>query len=130
MRSFYKFEFEALKNLDIIHPQLEDFYVGGNYTWSKSDVELNAENTQAQTSKNRPLQGHSPHIFNFQLGYDNAKWGTKATLLYNFVGEQIVSVGILGAPDKYVQPYSELDFIVSQDINDWLSLKLKMKNLI
>jgi outer membrane receptor for ferrienterochelin and colicin len=91
---------------------------------------LNAENTQAQTSKNRPLQGHSPHIFNFQIGYDNAEWGTKATLLYNLVGERIVSVGILGAPDKYAQPYSQLDFIATQDINEWLSLRLKMKNLI
>ncbi len=124
------FELEVLKNLDIIHPMMEDFYVGGNYTWSQSDIVLTSENTQAQTSSNRPLQGHAPHIFNFQIGYDNVAWGTKATLLYNFVAERIVSVGILGAPDKYEQPYSQLDFIATQDINEWLAINLRLKNLI
>jgi hypothetical protein len=51
-------------------------------------------------------------------------------MLYNFVAESIVSVGLLGAPDKYLQPLNQLDFIASQDVNDWLSLQLKMKNLI
>jgi TonB-dependent receptor len=123
-------EIELLKNLDFIHAQMEEFYIGSNYTWSQSTVDLNAKNTEAQTSTNRPLQGHSPHIFNLQFGYDNPDWGTRATLLYNFVAESIVSVGLLGAPDKYLQPLNQLDFIASQDVNDWLSLQLKMKNLI
>ncbi len=65
-----------------------------------------------------------------QFGYDNPDWGTRATLLYNFVAESIVSVGLLGAPDKYLQPINQLDIVASQDVNDWLSLQLKMKNLI
>ena len=123
-------EVELLKNLDFIHPKMEEFYIGSNYTWSQSTVELNEKNTEAQTSTNRPLQGHSPHIFNLQFGYDNPDWGTRATLLYNFVAESIVSVGLLGAPDKYLQPINQLDLIASQDVNDWLSFQLKMKNLI
>jgi len=120
-------EVEVLKNLDFIDPSMEEFYVGSNYTWSQSTVELS---TDAQTSTNRPLQGHSPHIFNLQFGYDNPDWGTRATLLYNFVAESIVSVGLLGAPDKYLQPINQLDLIANQDINDWLSMQIKMKNLI
>lgn len=123
-------EVEVLKNLDFIHPKMEEFYIGSNYTWSQSTVELNAKNTEVQTSTNRPLQGHSPHIFNLQFGYDNPDWGTRATLLYNFVAESIVSVGLLGAPDKYLQPINQLDIVASQDINDWLSIQLKMKNLV
>jgi outer membrane receptor protein involved in Fe transport len=119
-----------LKNLDIIHSSLEDFYLGSNYTWSVSNVDLTAENTLAQTSSNRELQGHSPHVFNFQVGYDNADWGTTATLLYNIAAKRIVSVGLLGAPDKYEQPFNQLDFIASQSINEWLSIRVKMKNLL
>lgn len=123
-------EVEVLKNLDFIHPAMEEFYIGSNYTWSQSTVDLNAKNTEAQTSTNRPLQGHSPHIFNLQFGYDNPDWGTRATLLYNFVAESIVSVGLLGAPDKYLQPINQLDLVASQEVNDWLSLQVRMKNLI
>mgnify|MGYP000462164651 CR=1 FL=1 len=128
--TLYGIEVEVLKNLDIIHPALEDFYIGSNYTWSVSNVDLTAENTLAQTSSNRALQGHSPHVFNFQIGYDNADWGTKTTLLYNIAAKRIVSVGLLGAPDKYEQPFNQLDFIASQSINEWLSIRVKMKNLL
>ena len=128
--TLYGIEVEVLKNLDVIHPALEEFYIGSNYTWSQSTVELSGKSTEAQTSSNRPLQGHSPHVFNFQLGYDNADWGTRATLLYNITAERIVAVGLLGAPDKYAQPFNQLDIIATQAINDWLSLRVKMKNLI
>ncbi len=128
--TIYGIEVEVLKNLDIIHPALEDFFIGSNYTWSQSTVQLSEKNTEAQTSSNRPLQGHSPHVFNFQLGFDNADWGTRATLLYNITAERIVAVGLLGAPDKYAQPFNQLDLIATQQLNDWLSVKIKMKNLI
>lgn len=128
--TLYGIEVEVLKNLDIIHPSLENFYFGSNYTWSQSTVELTEENTETQTSSSRPLQGHSPHVFNFQVGYDNDDWGTHSTLLYNITAERIVAVGLLGAPDKYAQPFNQLDWITTQNLNDWLSLQLKMKNLL
>lgn len=126
----YGFEFELLKNLDFVHPYLENFFVGTNYTWSKSNIKLTPENLQAQTSSSRSLQGHSPHIFNFQFGYDNPSWGTQATLLYNVTSERIVAVGLLGAPDKFEQPFNQLDFVLGQNINKWLSMRLTMRNLL
>ncbi len=128
--TIFGFELELLKHLDFIHPYLENFYVGGNYTWSRSKVQLNAENLQAQTSSSRPLQGHSSQIFNFQLGYDNAALGTQATLLYNIASKRIESAGLLRAPDKYEQPFHQLDFVLNQNINDWLSMQVRMKNLL
>ncbi|MDP1557411.1 MAG: TonB-dependent receptor [Nitrosomonas sp.] len=125
----YGFEVDLLKNLDLIHPSLENFFAGGNYTWSESSVLLNAKNLEAQTTSSRRLQGHSPQILNFQLGYANPAWGTQATLLYNIASERIVAVGLLGAPDKYEQPFNQLDFVLNQNVNKWLSMRLTMQNL-
>lgn len=126
----YGFEIELLKNLGFVHPYFDHFYAGGNYTWSDSVVNLTAENLQAQTSASRPLQGHSAHIFNFHIGYENPNWGTQATLLYNITSERIVSVGLLGAPDKFEQPFNQLDFVLSQNVNKWISMRLTMSNLL
>lgn len=123
-------EVELLKGLGFIHPRLDNFYAGGNYTWSDSNVKLNAENLAAQTTNNRALQGHSAQIVNFQVGYENPGWGTQATLLYNIASKRIVSAGLLGAPDKYEQPFHQLDFVFSQTINKWMTARLNMRNLL
>ena len=126
----YGIELELLKKLDFVHPALHNFYMGGNYTWSLSNAQLNAENLQAQTTNDRPLQGHSQHIVNFQLGYDNPTWKTQATLLYNVASERIMTAGIRGAPDKYERPFHQLDFVVSQNLYKGLSSQLSMQNLL
>lgn len=126
----YGFELELLKNLDFVHPYLTNFFAGGNYTWSSSRVDLLPENLQAQSTASRQLQGHSAQIVNFQLGYDNPGWGTQATLLYNITSRRIVAAGVLGAPDKYEQPFNQLDFVLGQNINKWTSMRLTMNNLL
>ncbi|PTN12536.1 TonB-dependent receptor [Nitrosomonas aestuarii] len=126
----FGFEVELLKDLGFIHPVMQNFYAGGNYTWSDSNVKLNAQNLGAQTTNNRPLQGHSAQIFNFQIGYENPGWGTQATLLYNIASKRIVSAGLLGAPDKYEEPFHQLDFVYNQTVNKWLSVRLNMQNLL
>ena len=126
----YGFEWEMLKKLDVVHPLLQNFYVGGNYTWSQSNVQLNAQNLTAQTTNNRQLQGHSEHIVNFQIGYDNPIWKTQATLLYNVSSERIVAAGQLTAPDKYEKPFHQLDFVFSQNLYRGLSMQASMQNLL
>ncbi len=128
--NIFGFEVELLKNLDFIWSGLEHFYFSGNYTWSESNVVLTEENLQAQTTNNRPLQGHSPHVINVQLGYDNPQWGTTATLLYNTTAERIVEVGVQNLPDSYQQGFNQLDFVYNQRINDWLALNFRAKNLL
>lgn len=126
----YGFEWEILKKLDFVHPGLKNFYVGGNYTWSQSNVELTAQNLIAQTTNNRPLQGHSEHIMNFQVGYDNPQWKTQATLLYNVSSKRIMAAGVQTAPDKYEQPMHQLDFVVSQNVYKGLSAQFSAQNLL
>ncbi|GAB4260727.1 MAG: TonB-dependent receptor [Methylomicrobium sp.] len=126
----YGFEAEIMKYLGFIHPSLEHFYVSTNYTWSKSEIQLKPENIVAQTTNFRPLQGHSPYIFNFQVGYDNPDNGIMATLLYNTYGKRIAEVGSLGAPDKYDQPVHQLDFVYRHHFMDHLSFTFNVRNLL
>lgn len=128
--NIYGFELELLKKLDFVHPLLQNFYVGGNYTWSASNIQLTAQNLTAQTTNDRPLQGHSAQIFNFQIGYDNPVWKTQATLLYNVTSKRILAAGVLGAPDKYEQPVHQLDFVFSQNLYKGLSMQASMQNLL
>jgi len=128
--NIYGFELELLKKLDFVHPVLQNFYVGGNYTWSASNIQLTPQNLTAQTTNDRPLQGHSAQIFNFQIGYDNPAWKTQATLLYNISSKRIMAAGVLGAPDKYEQPVHQLDFVLSQNLYKGLSMQASMQNLL
>lgn len=128
--NIYGFELELLKKLDFVHPVLQNFYAGGNYTWSASNVQLNADNLKAQTTNDRQLQGHSAQIVNFQIGYDNPQWKTQATLLYNVSSKRIMAAGVLGAPDKYEQPVHQLDFVFSQNLYRGLSMQVSMQNLL
>ncbi|WP_022949038.1 TonB-dependent receptor domain-containing protein [Methylohalobius crimeensis] len=126
----YGLEIAFRKNLDFIHPWLNGFFFGGNYTLSESEIKLLPENLEALTNPKRPLQGHSKHIVNARLGYDNEDLGTQATLLYNFFSPRISQVGALGAPDIYRQPFHQLDFIVQQNLDEHWSAQLRFRNLL
>jgi len=128
-------EFELYKTLGFLDqrwgwgPVWEKFYVNTNYAWIDSEITLAEDNSNIQTSSQRPLQGQSPYVLNFQVGYDNADRDINAALLYNVFGERIVDVGVNGAPDIYEQPRPSLDFIYSQGFGQW-KLKAKLKNIL
>ena len=75
------------------------------------------------------MQGQSPYVWNFQIGYDDLDRGINAALLFNVFGERIVDVGVSGAPDIYEQPRPSLDFVYSQTFGKW-QFKGKIKNLL
>jgi len=108
----------------------ERFYLNTNYSWIESEITLAEDSSVVQTSSSRPLQGQSPYVWNFQLGYDDTDRGINTALLYNVFGERIVDVGTNGAPDIYEQPRPQLDFIYSQRVTDHWKLQFKAKNLL
>ncbi|MCX8048089.1 MAG: TonB-dependent receptor [Methylohalobius sp.] len=128
--TLYGVELDFRKELDFLHTWLAGFYLAGNYTWSQTEITLLPENLQTLTNPKRPLQGHSKHIVNVQLGYDNEDLGTQATLLYNTFSQRISQVGSLGAPDIYEDPFHQLDFVVQQKLTDHFSIQLRLQNLI
>ena len=107
-----------------------NWYVNTNYAWIDSTIELSERNSAVQTSDSRPLQGQSPYVWNFQLGYDDLDRGINTALLFNMFGERIVDVGINGAPDVYQEPRPVLDFVYAQKFRDHWKLKLRARNLL
>ncbi|MDX1380557.1 MAG: outer membrane beta-barrel protein, partial [Xanthomonadales bacterium] len=128
-------EFELYKTLQFLDDWwgwggwLERVYVNTNYAWIDSEITLSPENAAVQTSNQRPLQGQSPYVWNFQLGYDDEQRGINAALLYNIFGERIVDVGTNGAPDIFEEPRPQLDFVYSQQFGEF-KLKFKARNLL
>ena len=130
------FEFELYTNLDFIgrgwgEPEWwAKWYINTNYALIDSNIELSEENSAIQTSDSRPLQGQSPYVWNFQLGYDDLDRGINAALLYNVFGAAIVDVGTDGAPDVYQEPRPQLDFVYAQTFRDHWKLKFRARNLL
>lgn len=129
-------EFEARKKLGFIDRWLDrgaffdNFYLAANFSVIESEITIPPEARGILTETSRSLQGQSPLIVNLQAGYDNPDLGIQATVLYNFVGERIVEVGVLGAPDKIEQGAAELDVVFRWQLMDYLSLSAKAGNLL
>lgn len=83
-----------------------------------------------QTANFQPLQGHSPHISNLHLGYDDLDKGTMATLLYNTFERSIAEVGSLDVPDKFAQAEHRVDFIFRQHFLENLSFTFNARNIL
>lgn len=121
------FEFELRK--DFAFAGIPSWSLGGNYTTIESFVNLSGTGG-VNSSLERPLTGQSPYVWNVQLAYDQEKWGSKATLLYNVFGPRIRLVGQNNDPDIYEQPFHQLDFNFSQELGKYLSAKFIVKNII
>jgi hypothetical protein len=79
----------------------------------------------ALTTTNRPMQGQSPYVINFNIGYDNINTGRSAVFLFNEFGKRITALGSYGAPDYYEYPFSKLDFVLKWRFNDTYDLQVK-----
>lgn len=107
----------------------EHYTIGFNYAWIESNVEIDTTQT-TQTNPDRPLQGQSPWVVNFQFGYSNPDSPTEWTLLYNEFGERITQAGVLGQPDIYEQPFPQLDFVFRHRFANHWRFSLKLRNLL
>ena len=103
-------------------------YVAGNYSWIESEIFI--EDLGILTNETRPLQGQSPYVANLQIGYDDEERDFSATMLFNMVGERIVEVGVLGAPDKKEQPTPDLDLVFQWRMFDLFDFKAEFGNLL
>lgn len=107
----------------------EHYFIGFNYAWIDSSVEIDTSLT-TQTNADRPLQGQSPWVVNFQFGYHNPDNPNEWTLLYNSFGKRIAQAGVLGQPDIFEQPFPQLDFVYRRRFADNWRFTAKLKNLL
>lgn len=136
----YGIEIEAYKYLDFIAGTWlgersgeefpwESFFIGANYAWIDSEVDL-GESQSIQTNSVRPLQGQSRYLVNLQLGFQSPDGNHEATLLFNRFGRRISQVGTSGAPDIYEEGVNQLDFVYSHKFAAEWSWKLRLRNLL
>lgn len=121
-------ELELRKRLGFLSPALEPLFLGGNFSWIHSEVELSR--TGVATSRSRPLAGQSEYVVNLAGGWDDPETGTSLTLLYNVAGERLVGIGTFGLPDIYEQPVHRLDLVASWTFWDTWTIKAQLENLL
>jgi TonB-dependent receptor len=137
----YGVELDYRKRFNFIDESLENVLFATNLSIIQSDIVLNDDPnnqyTSRLTSKNRPMQGQSPYVVNFTFGYDNTDSGNSALLLFNQIGERIVSLGTDKNEDTYEQPFAKLDFVTKWRLNEkqeddlfGYSLRFKAENLL
>ncbi|MEZ5492230.1 MAG: TonB-dependent receptor [Gammaproteobacteria bacterium] len=127
-------EYEIYKRLDFLGNDFlggigPDFYVQANVAYIDSSVNIAPEDQGVLTTTNRPLQGQSDLLFNFQLGYEPYS-GTTATLLYHYYGDRIAEVGIEGAPDLIEEDFGELNLVFIRELNDNWRVTAKARNIL
>lgn len=129
-------EFEVRKRLDTFSSRLGDFQIGGNMSIVDSRVDISASELRMmrafdpKAKSTREFQGQSPYIINIDLTYDNADRGVVSSLYYNVFGERLAEISLGGTPDVYEQPFHTLNYSLSKNLTQRVSLKFSAKNLM
>ncbi|MDP3302205.1 MAG: carboxypeptidase-like regulatory domain-containing protein [Sulfuricurvum sp.] len=130
--TLYGFEIDGRKELDFISPLLEGYFIGGNFSYTNSDVTLRKEQEAIYTTNHRQLQGLSQTVINLSLGYEASD--RSAVFTYNEMGERIRKVGMIDDverfPDIYEVPASVLDFVWMEKFTPSFSGQIKLQNLL
>jgi PAS domain-containing protein len=121
-------ELEARFGLGRLTSALANLRAGANLTLVRSQVDL-GNTAPSQTNQQRPLQGQSPYVVNFDLAWAAAKT-FEVSAHYNVYGERLAEVGVQGLPDVYEQPFHRLDLAASLDLGRGLRLKFSAANLL
>lgn len=124
----------------------KNFFVASNYTYSVSKIKVKPGDTVTQASglvvpasfvvtAGRPLQGHSRHLGNVQVGFEDVEAGSAATLLFNYSSKRIRAVGAGGPgslPDVYEEPPVTVDFTYNRsfDLAGEYDFGLEVKNIL
>jgi len=122
-------ELSIRKKLGFLSNSLKNIFVESNYSYIDSTIRLDESSGDQMidnlTTKDRPMQGQSPYVFNLNVGYDNVNTGRSAILFYNEFGKRISALGSENAPDYYELPFKKLDFVVKWRLNDTYDEQVK-----
>jgi len=124
--------------LDFVSPHLKDFSMIANAALMKSQVQFKdttwwgAKMDVGKRNSKRPMIGTSPYVVNVGLYFDKQEaWGMQASLLYNVIGPRLIIAGGSGSStDQYELSRHILDFVYSQRITKYLTLKLGVQDIL
>ena len=130
--TLYGVEIDGRKDFSFIHKSMKDFYISGNFSYTKSEVTLTEEQETIYSTNKRELQGLSPIVVNITLGYDTKR--RSITLSFNKMGERIRKVGLIDGenrfPDQYEDPAPLLDFVWIENFRNGITLRAKIENIL
>jgi len=131
----YGAEFEARKRLGGLADWLRHVQVGANLTLIQSQVDRSEAELEAirafdeNPSTTRQLQGQSPYIANFNVGYENPNSGTSLNVFFNRFGDRLDTVTRNGL-DLFEQARSTVDVTASQQLMNRFRVKASVKNVL
>ncbi|MDF7808194.1 TonB-dependent receptor [Pontiellaceae bacterium B12219] len=130
-------ELEFRQQLGQFWDPLEGLTFGANATFIESEVTLDETDaarleTAGYPGATRDMLNTPDRLFNVNLTYDLAKFGTQFGLFYFVKGDTLVAgaatdIGYI--PDVYAKEFGVLNFSVSQNLGNHLRLTFKAKNL-
>lgn len=127
-------ELEGNVSLSRISESLNNWSLGGNFTYLYSEVEKSdAQKGETNFNKKRGLQGAAPWMINADLRYEfknsnNLK--RTASLVYNVSAEKIYAVGFGNLDHVYEKPFHQLDFIIQSELSKKIDVKLGIYNIL
>ena len=96
--------------------------------WSNITISDDGQSSVVVTNINRPLQGSSPVLSNFDIFYE-LKEKHNLGLTYNFVGRKLNSVGVFGLGDIYQRPQNFLNLVYNYK-NESVVTSVRLNNIL
>lgn len=121
-------ELEARGGLDRLSRSLSGFNVFSNVTLMDSKVELGSDPRVA--GEERAMVGQAPLVINAGLSYNAESSPLSATLLFNHVGEKIVTASQRPLPVTVEEARSALDLSLRFPVIENVAGKLDARNLL
>lgn len=119
------FEIDFRKEFEMAGGDLNSF-VSGNLAFIDSDVEISVE---GEAPRSQRMQGQPDELANLQLGLDDFENGTEYTLVVNYQGDSIDSVGSGDLPNIIKEPRSEINLSVKQEIFESSKVSFSLDNI-
>jgi len=132
----YGLEFEVRKGLDELFTFGKYISVGANLMLARSVTTVSpveqyvATQIDRNVASQRSIVDQPNYVYNFNLGFDHARWGTQFNLIYNKTGRRLVEINVDGTPNIYEYPAGAFDVTFSQKITRKLQFKAFVKNLL
>lgn len=141
--SMYGVELEARCGLDVISEALENFSVGGNVTYIDAAVAENSFSVASLSSQNlieanstieRRLYDQPEWLGNFDVTWNQRRWGTTATLAFNYTSDVLYAAGggasgSSSSYDIYTRATHRVDLGITQKLTKNLKLRVGVKNI-
>jgi len=147
----YGIEIEGQKYFDVSDWLQGDLWstrrvlLTGNYTYSKSELKVSANDSVAVFNSSStlatdffrdgaPLTGQSEHVANLQIGLEDSDHLSQQTLLINYASKRVTSRGLAntGQPDIFEHPGFRIDLVLREGVTVAgrdVELKFEARNL-